>query len=225
MAVLPNPVAGPVWLGVEEGALGRAGPRYAILPPGRKTVLFLGRLHPVKGLERLLGAWGRLGPFHASWQLVLAGPDEGGYRAVVEQWIESLGCGSSVRLVGALDEAGKWEVLRGADLFVMPSDFENFGLAIAEALLAETPVITTTGTPWQALADSGAGWWVEPSVPALSVALAEAMATPPEQLRLMGRRGLAIAQSFAPDRVANQLVGLYHWLRRQDERPGFVRMD
>lgn len=225
VALVPNPVAGPDWRETEGAARERAVPQDTILPPGRKTVLFLGRLHPVKGLDRLLAAWGRLASFHGSWQLVLAGPDEGGYRAVLEQQVQALGCGSSVHLIGALDEAGKWQALRAADLFVMPSDFENFGLAIAEALLAEKPVVTTTGTPWQALADQGAGWWVEPSVPAVAMALAEAMETPPEQRRRMGRRGSMIAQPFAPERVGQQLIGLYHWLQRQGDQPEFVWLD
>ena len=246
VALLPNPVAGPDWRWPEvrqaaEGAEGDDGaqgaglaeavsfkaaePQNTFLSPGRKTVLFLGRLHPVKGLERLLAAWGRLDSFHPAWQLVLAGPDEGGYRAVLELQLRSLGCESSVRLIGALDTASKWAALRAADLFVMPSDFENFGLAIAEALLAEKPVISTTGTPWQALAEQGAGWWVEPNVPALAMALAEAMAITPEQRSRMGRRGMMIAQAFAPERVGQQLIGLYRWLQQQGERPEFVRLD
>lgn len=221
VAVLPNPVSGPeVW-----GSLAGDRVQDAPLPPGRRTVLFLGRLHPVKGLMRLVAAWGRLGACHAAWQLVLAGPDEGGYRAVLEDRLRALGCQSSVHLIGPLDAGAKWRALHQADLFVMPSDFENFGLAIVEAMLARTPVITTTGTPWSALAEQGAGWWIEPTEAALERTLAEAMQLSDEERTAMGQRGEEMAQAFAPDRIALQLITLYRWLLRQGECPDFVRLD
>src|ERR1035441_10260447 len=156
--------------------------------PGSRTVLFLGRLHPVKGLPRLLQAWARIqsekagsdpmksrnresrklksedGPVKwqkdftgqegrrlGDWVLVLAGPDEGGHRRELESLVAGLGCRDSVKFTGELDDVQKWGALAASDLFVMPSDFENFGNAIVEAMVSGLPVITTTGTPWQEL--------------------------------------------------------------------------
>ena len=118
----------------------------------------------MKGLERLIAAWSKLSAIHADWLLVLAGPDEGGYGARLRAQIEQAGCNSSVAFTGPLSDATKWAALECASLFVMPSDFENFGLAIVEAMRCGLPVITTTGTPWEELGTAGAGWWVEPGV-------------------------------------------------------------
>jgi glycosyltransferase involved in cell wall biosynthesis len=219
VALVPNPVRGPRQSPERLHGADHLPPLFSA---DKKTVLFLGRVHPVKGLERLVGAWSRLHGFHRDWQLVIAGPDEGGYRATIESHIRQSGCGASVSLIGALDEAQKWSALEAAELFVMPSDFENFGLAIAEALIARTPVITTRRTPWQALATAGAGWWVEPSVDAIADALESAMRLDRAARAEMGLRGHSLAGSFSPDRVASQLTNLYRWLQNQAEIPPFV---
>jgi glycosyltransferase involved in cell wall biosynthesis len=210
---------------------------------GSRTVLFLGRLHPVKGLPRLLQAWAELqksavrppssrspvvsgqwsgSPSSCNWQLVLAGPDEGGYRREVESLVSELGCGDSVIFTGELDDNQKWAALAAADLFVMPSDFENFGNAIVEAMLSGLPVVTTTGTPWKELPVQGAGWCVEPTVEALNAALREALAMPEEKRQAMGRRAAEFAKRFGPEQVAADLIQVYQWLLGRGERPSCV---
>ena len=150
VAVIPNPIAPPPVGGSVVSAPWSKS-------PNRRTVLFLGRLHPVKGLARLVQAWAEVqrfavrgqwssGPTHETWQLILAGPDEGGHREEIESLVAECGCRDSVVFPGELDEKQKWGALAAADLFVMPSDFENFGNAIVEAMSCAVPVITTTGT-------------------------------------------------------------------------------
>jgi glycosyltransferase involved in cell wall biosynthesis len=210
----------------------------------------------VKGLSRLLQAWGRIqnekaenGSFKSrnlesrkqkagerqgdgrwergegtagKWVLVLAGPDEGGYRKELERLVGELGCGGSVVFTGELDDAQKWEALAAADLFVMPSDFENFGNAIVEAMMAGLPVITTTGTPWKELPVAGAGWWVEPTVDAMTVALREALALPEETRREMGRQALTYSARFRPEQAASDLIQVYQWLLGRGAKPECV---
>lgn len=219
VAIVPNPVPGPgsSTTGLTPGKSPSAG--------DRKTVLFLGRIHPVKGLSRLVEAWSRLSTAHPDWQLVLAGPDEGGHRAVIESQITRLGCGTSVQFTGPLDPPAKWAALHAADLFVMPSDFENFGLSIVEAMMASLPVITTTGTPWKALAEKAVGWWVDPNASSLELALAEAMNLSDGIREEMGRRGSKLASNFSPENVTTQLLDLYRWLQGAATRPDFVQID
>ena len=76
----------------------------------------------------------------------------------MEAQVEKTGCSSSVVFTGPLDQAAKWGALEAADLFVTPSEFENFGLAVVEAMQSSLPVITTTATPWRELPEVGAGW-------------------------------------------------------------------
>jgi len=211
------------------------------VPVGKRILLFLGRLHPVKGLARLVQAWARIqseiaevrkeksvqhtedgGRRTGDWVLVLAGPDEGGYQREVESLIGELGCGESVLFTGELDDNKKWGALAAADLFVMPSDFENFGNSIVEAMSCGIPVITTTGTPWRELPEHGAGWCVEPTVDALSGAMREAFAMPEGKRKGMGRKGADFAKRFRPEQIAVDLIQVYEWLLGRGERPGCV---
>lgn len=222
VAVVANPIDEPI------AALPADVERFRAeqgVPAGGKVLLFLGRLHPVKGLPRLLEAWAALAPRCPQWRLLLAGPDEGGYRQVLTEQARAAGLAERVGFCGALHGQSKWVALAAADLFVMPSDFENFGSAIAEALAAGVPVVTTTGTPWRRLADEGCGWWVERSAAALEGALAEAMALTDDQRYQRGCRGAALAKAYRSGAVAGALLDLYAWLLGRAERPGFVRME
>jgi glycosyltransferase involved in cell wall biosynthesis len=114
-----------------------------------RTALFLSRMAPVKGLEDLLNAWNSLKPH--GWRLMLAGPDENGYLSKVLEMIRQLRLENSVEYVGVIQGHRKSEIFKRADLFVLPSYSENFGIVIAEALSAGLPVITTQSTPWKTL--------------------------------------------------------------------------
>jgi glycosyltransferase involved in cell wall biosynthesis len=191
--------------------------------PGGRLVLAMGRLHPVKGFAELIEAWATLRP--AGWQLAIAGPDEDGYRAVLEELIRSHRLSDHVQLLGALDDRQKWTWLDQCDLFVAPSKTENFGMAIAEAMLAGKSVITTTGTPWECLPEIKAGWWVTPSPDALHLALQAAMALPDVERQEMGERARQYAQRYEPEKIAHESVDLYRWLVYDAERPACVRLD
>jgi glycosyltransferase involved in cell wall biosynthesis len=255
---LRNPVAiiaNPILLPPQTDGTSKAEFRRALqIPEAGRTLLFLGRLHPVKGLPRLLRAWARIQTEKAEsrkqkaaqdekagsrkqelaqetegggrrtdkWVLVLAGPDEGGHRRELESLVAGLGCQSSVMFAGELNDEQKWGALAAADLFVMPSDFENFGNAVVEAMLSGLPVVTTTGTPWQELPAGGAGWWVEPTVDALAAALREALAMSDGQRGAMGLRGLQLAERFRPGRVSGDLIAVYQWLLGRGPKPGCV---
>ena len=198
--------------------------------PQRRTVLFLGRLHPVKGVARLVEAWIGIqkkkaevsGQWSGDWQLVLAGPDEAGMRPGLEAALRAQGCAESVIFTGELDEQQKWAAYQAADLFVMPSDFENFGNSIVEAMLSGLPVITTTGTPWKALPAQGAGWCVQPTVEAVRGALGAAMAMSGDARREMGRRAAVLAAKFSPEQVGADLIQVYEWMLGRRNKPDCV---
>lgn len=106
---------------------------------GRPIVMFMGRLHPVKGLDLLIPAFARAGLPDAV--LVLAGPDEGGYEQTVRQMIHANGLDDRVIFTGMLFGSDRIAALIDADLFVLPSYMENFGLVALEALAAASPVV------------------------------------------------------------------------------------
>jgi glycosyltransferase involved in cell wall biosynthesis len=152
-----------------------------------KTFLFLSRVHPVKGLLDLVEAWALVR--QPDWRIVIAGGDEEGYRAKVEALIRQRGLESDFEFTGFVAGARKQACFAKANVFILPTYSENFGIAIAEALANELPVITTTGAPWSDLVQRRCGWWVEPGIPGISSALVEAMDCVPGELKQMGQRG------------------------------------
>lgn len=186
-----------------------------------RHALFLGILNRKKGLLRLIDAWSEMRP--AGWSLTIAGPDDAGHRAEVEARVLHHGLTDVVTFRGPAWDAEKAALLESADLFVLPTDWENFGIVVAEALAARVPVITTTGAPWRSLQTSDSGWWVEPTVPALAAALRDAFAKSPAELRAMGERGRAMVEAgYAWPAIGRQMAAVYRWLAGRGDRPACV---
>lgn len=182
----------------------------------RRRVLFLSRIAPVKGLDDLLDAWARL-PVGHSYELCIAGaPDPGSdYLRRMQAKTAALGLDESVSFVGAVHGPDKWMAYQQADLFVLPSRGENFGIVVAEAMMAGLPVITTTATPWAVLQEQGMGWIVENSADALGAALSEALTLAPQKLLAMGMMAKSYAQRYSWQEVAALYQGTYQWLLQQ----------
>ena len=195
------------------------GPWSSSQRSGLRTLLFLSRLHPVKGLQSLVEAWAALRP--KGWQVVLAGEDVNGHRAELETAIRAQHLEADFNFIGPVDGERKWKLYRSADLFVLPSHSENFGMVVAEALACEVPVITTRGTPWKELADHQCGWWEEIGAAPLARALQEAMALGDEERRDMGRRGRQLVeQKYSWPGIAAQMCAVYRWMLGQEAKPG-----
>lgn len=185
-----------------------------------RVLLFLGRLHPVKGIDRLLAAWERLAPRHPDWSLRLAGPGEPDHVAAVERRAASL---PRVTLSGPVYGADKSAAYRSASLFVLPSHSENFGMAVAEALAHGLPAVVGKGAPWSGLVAEQAGWWVENDVETLTATLDSAMAKAPEALAAMGARGRAwMARDFGWAGIAERMVAAYRYARGEAPQPDWV---
>ena len=187
----------------------------------KRTALFLSRLHPKKGLPMLLEAWARVKP--ENWILNIVGPDEGGHRADLERQATLLGLADRVRFSGPLKGALKAQAFHEANLFVLPTHSENFGIAVAEAMAHGLPVITTHAAPWELLETERCGWWVPVSVDGIAAALDDATRKSPEELIAMGERGRAVvAERFAWDRIASEFIDCYRWVLGEGVKPGCV---
>jgi glycosyltransferase involved in cell wall biosynthesis len=174
----------------------------------QKKALFLGRIYPVKGLPMLIEAWARVRP--DGWSLQIAGPDEAGHRAEVEQAVCAAGLAEVISFLGPLEDEAKRSVLLAANLFVLPTHSESFGMAIAEALAHGLPVLTTTGAPWPMLPGHGCGWRVEPTVDGICEGLRQATSLDPGTLQAMGGKGRElVAAEFGWQRVAKQFLLVY----------------
>jgi glycosyltransferase involved in cell wall biosynthesis len=179
-----------------------------------KTILFLSRLHPKKGLLDLVEAWVLVR--QPGWRIVIAGADEGGYREVVEALINKKGLKPDFEFTGFVDGERKQSCFDTATLFILPTYSENFGIAIAEALANELPVITTTGAPWHDLVEHQCGWWIAPGVLGVAEALKSAMACSPEELRAMGRRGRELViNKYSWSQIGSKGLEVSDWLLDQ----------
>ena len=211
VAIIPNGIDVPPQLELSGGDM--------------RTLLYLGRIHPKKGLDLLLLAWRDLQSRFPNWRLQIVGADNGGFLDQMRRLSADLGL-QRVEFSGPLYGANKWRSYRKADLFVLPTYSENFGLVVAEALAAGTPAIVSHGAPWQGLDTQGAGWWIEIGIDPLVACLEMAMNKSPEKLSAMGQRGRDwMVREFSWSRIGEQMAQTYRWLRQGGERPEWVKED
>lgn len=202
VAVIPNGVARAR---IDSGSQMAVGEEHRT-----RTVLFLSRVHPKKGLINLIEAWSQLSV--AGWKLVIAGGDDSGHLQEVMDRARSLGVCASIECTGELSSAEKTAVYSRADLFVLPSFSENFGVVVAEALAHGVPVITTRGTPWSDLDLYDCGWWIDIGVQPLRQALLEAMSLTDAARKAMGVRGREYVARYDWKNIAQQTLEVYRWV-------------
>jgi glycosyltransferase involved in cell wall biosynthesis len=160
----------------------------------KRRVLFLGRVHPKKGLDLLLPAWARLSRFHKDWELVVAGPDEQGYLAKVKTLAASLSIDREARFTGAITGPAKAALLRSADLFVLPSYSEGFPMSLLEAMACQTPVLATRECNFPEISSCQAGWECDASLPSVARALETALNTDSGEREERGRNGRLLVE-------------------------------
>lgn len=189
-----------------------------------KTVLSLGRIHPKKGLDRLVRAWALIENRFPKWSLRLIGNPEVGHD------LELFTLGKHLSLKRFTIEAAaygdaKWQAYQAADLFVLPTLNENFGITVAEALACEVPVIATKGAPWLGLENERCGWWIDHGVEPLASALVEAIELNEATRADMGIRGKAwMGRDFGWSAIGEEMAKVYEWLQHGGPIPGSVRL-
>ena len=218
---LTNPVA-TIPLGIDlPGVIAplAAGPAL------ERVVLSLGRIHPKKGLSRLVQAWSKVEAGYPGWRLKIVGPAELGHDNELRALAVALGL-TRISIEDPVYGEAKTIAYQDAAVFVLPTLNENFGLTVSEALAAGTPVISTKGAPWSGLEQKDCGWWIDHGVEPLAAALAQAMALPREALKAMGDKGRQwMARDFSWDCVAHDMLSVYLWLARRAPPPPAVRFN
>ena len=189
-----------------------------------KRIVFFGRVHKVKAVDHLVKAWGALQADLPDWELVIAGPDCGA-KAELDAIIAE-GNIPRVRFTGEINGQAKYDFLTDADIYVLPSHTENFGVTVAEALACGTPSIASQGTPWEGLETEQCGKWVPIGVEPLITALRELTSLSDEERAAMGQRGIEwIRHDFSWEGIGAKMKAAYVWLLGQGEKPDFVRVD
>lgn len=189
-------------------------------------VLSLGRIHPKKGLDRLIAAFALVAKDYPDWQLRIVGPDEGGHAAELRRQISAAKLESRVSIEPPVFDDEKVRLMRRAEVFALPTLDENFAMTVAESLAVETPVISTRGAPWSGLKTHQCGWWIEHGPAAMAVALREAMGMSTKARRMMGKRGRVWMQrDFSWDGIGAKMVAVYQWQLDRGPMPLTVRLN
>jgi glycosyltransferase involved in cell wall biosynthesis len=176
-------------------------------PGGSLRLLFVGRLHPIKRLEVLLEACGGLLREGRAVTLTIAGEGDAKYRSTLVSLAGKSMPTGSVRWLGPVEGEAKEEAFAGADVLALPSESENFGMVVAEALARGVPVIASRGTPWSELERQRCGFWVESTPEAFAAAIVAASSM---DLAEMGIRGRAWMEAeFRWERRAEEMKAVY----------------
>lgn len=207
-----------------------APPAWAADLEGAKVLLFLGRLHPKKGLAHLLGAWkqaqDRASPSAREWRLVIAGWDQGGHEAELRRIAESLALGETVRFVGPQFESQKAASFARADAFILPSVSEGLPMAVLEAWAHALPVLMTRHCNLPQGFAAGAAVEIAADAAPMADGLASFFDLPAAERLAMGRQGRRLAEEhFSWDGIAGRMAEVYRWLLGDGGPPASVRLD
>ncbi len=189
-----------------------------------RTILYLGRVHPIKRLGDLVTAWSELENFYPGWQLRIVGSDENEETARLKLLIGALRA-QRIEISGPVFGDQKSEAYSDADIYVLPSQSENFSMTVAEALAHAVPVICSKGAPWSELEKKQCGWWPDIGQSGLKVALRKALDLPGDRLAHMGAKGRKwIERDFSIQAMAEKMHRSYDWLLRGGPKPDFIHL-
>ena len=125
---------------------------------GKRIILFLSRIHPKKGCDLLINAFSKIAKQDLDLHLVIAGPDQDGWSSILMKLTSRLGLDERITWTGMLHGDIKWGAYYAADVFILPSHSENFGVVVAEALACNLPVLITNKVNiWREIKDDNAG--------------------------------------------------------------------
>ncbi|MBP1804841.1 glycosyltransferase [Rubellimicrobium aerolatum] len=196
------------------------------VPDGAKRLLYLGRLHPKKGLLPLVQGFGRAAaPARSDWHLVIAGWDQGGHAAELRAQAADLGLQGRVHLVGPQFGADQRATLAAADAFVLPSLSEGLPMAVLEAWAFGRPVVMTPECNLPVGFSAGAALETRADARSLAASLDALFSLSDAERAAIGRRGRALVEErFDWRRVAADMAALYGWVLGGGPAPDFVEL-
>jgi poly(glycerol-phosphate) alpha-glucosyltransferase len=217
VAVIPNGINLP------DFRKGKS-PWESVFPGDAKVMLFLGRLHPKKGLDQLIPAFLHLKQMKSCWKLVIAGWGEEYYCQNLKRTVNDLDLDDTIHFAGPVFDAIKHDTLSNADAFVLPSWSEGLPMSVLEAWSYKLPVFMTDECNLSESFEDGAAV----KIPHTPMEMAKYMETHASDLKLqdLSNNGfLHVLKYYQWNFLAAQYAELYAWLANEGERPSFVSMN
>lgn len=213
IAVIPNAVVFPTGVKTKKNKERKEGER--------KQIGFLGRLHPIKKVEKVIYAINLL-PVDLKKQISLQ--IMGKYDEAYEQWlkdeVQRLGLNECVEFVGFVSGKEKYNRLAKLSALMVPSAQENFGMIVPEALICSTPVYASLGTPWAELNEYKAGWWKNNDPTTIADVIQEILSMSDSELLEMGINGRSLMEKkYEQHKVAAMMKRLYEWILLEKLNP------
>lgn len=218
--------------------LPQATSSHAEVCQGFRTLLFVGRVYPVKALDNLIKAFSAANV--PGWRLRIVGPDQAGHMVELQDLCTQLGlnsddsslpsvysrvegeanrsnsacpertCGIKIVFAGPKFGSDLDAEYASCDALALVSHTENFGATVVDAMAHSKPVITSTNTPWKEVSALGCGYWVDNDVETLAATLRTLFNTPASTLEAMGARGRALVEAkYTWSAVAKTLADAY----------------
>lgn len=180
---------------------------------GKTLILFLGRFHQKKGLELLVEAFSRVAGRHDDAHLVLAGSGDSDYVMRITKMLRDRGVFDRATITGQLDDNEKFAALRDADIFVLPSYGENFGISVVEAMACGLPVVISDKVGiWREIAEAEAGIVTTCQPEKIAGAIARLLDDPGLRMALGWHGKTLVGAQFSTDRMAERMETAYQAL-------------
>lgn len=185
---------------------------------------YLGRVHPRKKVERLIYAMNNLRSILSdNAELLIIGGGDKEYENFLHEEVDRLNLGTKVRFTGFLSGDEKDKAIDSLSVLAVPSDFENFGNIVTEALVHGIPVIASKGMPWQELPENGCGWWIDNNQGTIDKTIHEAYNLGAEKLCDMGAKGRELMRrNYSVEALGQKMKMLYEWILNEGNKPNFV---
>lgn len=192
-------------------------PNYIELPAKQERVqqavpyfLFVGRVNPIKALDRLILGLAQSKLFRQKdYVLKIAGPDQNNYKSELERIIDENQLSGRVEFVGNVFGKDKFQLYANAHFSCLLSHSENFGNVVIEALSQGTPVVASTGTPWQSLNEEKAGYWIDNSPESIADCIDQALELSESEYAAIRENAQKLADSFDVSKNISKWVEVF----------------
>ena len=194
-------------------------------PPQGRSLLYLGRIHPSKGLRSLIEAWSavRDDAAAAGWRLTIAGWDQNHHRAELERLAEQLEVRSSIDFLGPQFDADKDRCLAAASAFILPSESEGQPISILEAWSWGLPVLMTRECNLPDGAKAGAAILMDPDARSIAAAMRQLFSMTDREREAMGRNGRCLVEErYQWQRIGKAMTEVYDWILGRGPKPDCV---